>query len=214
MGGRWRGRGTEASDGQGGCCGKGGAEASRRGAAAGRCARGEGEVRERRGRTFQPKGSQSGLPTGWKKVKTSVAPPEATESSRRLRISGSRNAVPASANATCPKTSETESLSSGTRVVVSHRRMGVTAAAPLVAVEVVPAAEESVVHARRPPEARGRAAAATSGRNCGTSGRNRNSGTHGGRSRDCSTAGCARRRSIVQSGVEAATTQQQQNGLS
>ena len=37
-------------------------------------------------RQFQPKGSHSGRPTGWKNVKTSVAPPEATESSLvRLR---------------------------------------------------------------------------------------------------------------------------------
>ena len=77
-------------------------------------------------RQFQPKGSQSGLPTGWKKVKTNVAPPEATESRRRLRMSGSRKAVPASAKATWPKRSETESLSSGTLVDVRVRiRVGV-----------------------------------------------------------------------------------------
>ena len=40
----------------------------------------------------------------------SVAAPDATESSRRLRMSGSRNAVAASAKAVCPKSSETESL--------------------------------------------------------------------------------------------------------
>ena len=58
--------------------------------------------------TFHPNGSHSGRPIGWKKVKTSVAPPAATESTRRLRISGSRNAVPASRNARWPHTSDGE----------------------------------------------------------------------------------------------------------
>ena len=66
---------------------------------------------------FQPNGSHSGWPTGWKKVKTSDAHPDATESTRRLRMSGSRKAVPASMNAAWPATSETDSLlpRSGTR---------------------------------------------------------------------------------------------------
>ena len=67
--------------------------------------------------------------------------------------------MPASAKATWPKRSETDSLSSGTLVDVSHRRRGaaveaVAAAAEAAEAALPPAAEESVVHARRELEAR------------------------------------------------------------
>ena len=54
----------------------------------------------------QPNGSQSGLPTGWKKEKTSVESPAPTEIIRRLRMSGSRKAVPESMKPAWPKISD------------------------------------------------------------------------------------------------------------
>ena len=110
------------------------------------------------------------------------------EGYRRLRMSGSRNAVPARAKAAWPKRSEIDRLSSGTLVAVSHRRRGAALAisGPVAEAEAAPVADESVLRARRQPEAK-----------AGTVGRSRSSG--GGLSRACSVPGCARRRSIAAS---------------